>query len=69
MEQRKLIELIAKLRDIETLNDFKDKIDCFEQLFKSADEEARKLMLSDFNRLIKEIADGLESIKEKNSGE
>ena len=69
MEQRKLIKLIAKLRDIETLNDFKDKIDCFEQLFKSADEEARKLMLSDFNRLIKEIADGLESIKEKKSGE
>ena len=68
MEQRKLVELIAKLRDIDKIEDIEEKITVFEQVFMNADAEIRKLMLTDFIRFIKEIIDELESINKKYLG-
>lgn len=60
MEQKQMVELIARLRDMDKTNEFKDKSAILEHSFKSGDEKTRELITSCFNRLANEIADELE---------
>lgn len=64
MEQKEVVELIAKLRDMDKTNEFEGKFSIFENLFKTENGKIRELIMRDFNRLAKEIADELEKLKE-----
>ncbi len=65
MEQKQMVELIARLRDMDKTNEFKDKLDFFMRLYESGDEKVHKLLETDFNLLAKGIADELELMKKE----
>lgn len=65
MEQKQMVELIARLRDMDKTNEFKDKFDFFMRLYESGDEKVHKLLETDFNLLAKGIANELELMKKE----